>query len=158
LTDEGAKLNKSLYNGRVVITLNKYNYTFPLLYSGILNNNNMDHQIIPATEFNKTFGQSTFDSVNISTSAKEVLKNTNNADYLVLVTLEEAESIGCKYPSETGDTDYNQDVENINNILGHALVHDLEGEVMLAALIAMKENPTLSIQNAIQIGFDEWVK
>lgn len=42
--------------------------------------------------------------------------------------------------------------EHIND----AKQYGLEAEVIYSALLAMKENPSLSIEDAIAIGCDEW--
>ena len=42
--------------------------------------------------------------------------------------------------------------------LGEAIEAGLEVEVVVFALKAMKENPSLTIEEAILIGYDEWVK
>ncbi len=46
----------------------------------------------------------------------------------------------------------------INRILEDSESEGLVTEVVLSALLAMKENNDLSIEEAIQIGYDEWIK
>lgn len=48
--------------------------------------------------------------------------------------------------------------EAIQTALKGASEFNLEVEVVWYALKAMKENPRLSIEEAIKIGFEEWVK
>jgi len=52
----------------------------------------------------------------------------------------------------------NKDISQIQNLVYQALDFDLEAEVVYAALRAMKDNPNLSIVDAMQQGFNEWVK
>ena len=42
--------------------------------------------------------------------------------------------------------------------LKEAINDGLEVEVVVFALKAMKENPSLSIEEAINIGYEEWIK
>ena len=51
-----------------------------------------------------------------------------------------------------------KNMETINNALNGAAEYGLEVEVVYWALKAIKENPSLSIEEAIEIGFLEWVK
>jgi hypothetical protein len=51
-----------------------------------------------------------------------------------------------------------KNMEAINNALNGAAEYGLEVEVVYWALKAMKENPSLRIEEAIEIGFWEWVK
>ena len=46
----------------------------------------------------------------------------------------------------------------LGTILQTAKEHGLEVEVIAWAMLALKENPKLSISEAILIGFAEWVK
>lgn len=48
--------------------------------------------------------------------------------------------------------------EAIQNALKGASEFDLQVEVVWYALKAIKENPRLTIEEAIEIGFKEWVK
>lgn len=50
------------------------------------------------------------------------------------------------------------DLEVIENQLKLAKEYDLEAEVVMTALIAMRRDPSLTIQEAIYIGFFEWIK
>lgn len=50
------------------------------------------------------------------------------------------------------------DLEVINNQLIQARAHGLEAEVVMTALMAMRRDPSLTIQEAIYIGFFEWIK
>lgn len=48
--------------------------------------------------------------------------------------------------------------EAIQSALKGASEFNLEVEVVWYALKAMKENPLLTIEEAIAVGFEEWVK
>jgi len=48
--------------------------------------------------------------------------------------------------------------EAIHEALKGASEFDLQTEVVMYALKAMKENPLLTIEEAINIGFNEWIK
>lgn len=50
------------------------------------------------------------------------------------------------------------DLEVIKNQLIQARAYNLEAEVVMTALMAMRRDPRLTIQEAIYIGFFEWVK
>ena len=50
------------------------------------------------------------------------------------------------------------EMEEIIIILEKSLDYELTAEVVWSALKAMKENPSLSIIRAINIGFEEWIK
>lgn len=50
------------------------------------------------------------------------------------------------------------DLEVISNQLILAKEYGLEAEVVMTALIAMRRDPSLTIQEAMYIGFFEWVK
>jgi len=50
------------------------------------------------------------------------------------------------------------DLEVINNQLIQASKYGLEAEVVMAALMAMKRDSSLTIQEAIYIGYFEWIK
>ena len=52
----------------------------------------------------------------------------------------------------------NFDLADIDNVLSEAREYKLETEVVWSALTAMKDNPNLSIKDAINIGYREWVK
>jgi hypothetical protein len=55
-------------------------------------------------------------------------------------------------------------MENVNqialayNTLAMASNHGLEAEVFISALKAIKENPELSIEDAMVVGYQEWIK
>lgn len=51
-----------------------------------------------------------------------------------------------------------KDLDTIFEALTYAKKYNLEIEVILWSLYAMKANPTLTIEEAIQIGLNEWVK
>jgi len=51
-----------------------------------------------------------------------------------------------------------EDIHYIDSLLDEAAEFGLMSEVVLTALQSMKQNPNLTIQQAIQIGYDEWVK
>jgi hypothetical protein len=46
--------------------------------------------------------------------------------------------------------------EYIADCLHHAKVHQLEAEVVLWALIAMRDNPKLTLEEAMTAGMVEW--
>jgi hypothetical protein len=50
------------------------------------------------------------------------------------------------------------DLEVINNQLTQAKAYGLEAEVVMTALMAMRRDPSLTIQEAIYIGYFEWIK
>jgi hypothetical protein len=50
------------------------------------------------------------------------------------------------------------DLEVINNQLTQASKYGLENEVVMAALMAIKRDSSLTIQEAIYIGYFEWIK
>ncbi len=50
------------------------------------------------------------------------------------------------------------DLEVINNQLTQAKGYGLEAEVVMTALMAMKRDSSLTIQEAIYIGYFEWIK
>jgi hypothetical protein len=50
------------------------------------------------------------------------------------------------------------EISKVAEILDIAADYGLELEVIYFALVAMKENPTLSPSDAIEISFNEWVK
>jgi len=51
-----------------------------------------------------------------------------------------------------------QDMEYIQSLLDESAEFGLISEVVFFALQAMKNNPKLTIAQAIQIGYNEWVK
>ena len=51
-----------------------------------------------------------------------------------------------------------EDLQYINSLLDEAAEYGLMSEVVFTALQSMKENTSLTIQEAIQIGYNEWVK
>jgi len=51
-----------------------------------------------------------------------------------------------------------QDLEYIHSLLDESAEYGLTTEVVFSALQAMKNDPKLTIAEAIQIGYDEWVK
>jgi hypothetical protein len=50
------------------------------------------------------------------------------------------------------------DLEVISNQLKQASKYGLEAEVVMTALMAMKRDSSLTIQEAIYIGYFEWIK
>jgi hypothetical protein len=50
------------------------------------------------------------------------------------------------------------DLEVISNQLKQAKLYGLENEVVMSALKAMKYDSSLTIQEAIYIGYFEWIK
>jgi hypothetical protein len=53
---------------------------------------------------------------------------------------------------------YTNEVEFVGDCIRQASEYGLEAEVAHWALKEMKQNPNLSISDAIWIGFNEWVK
>ena len=51
-----------------------------------------------------------------------------------------------------------EDINTVSLCLKGAMEHNLETEVVLFALKAMKEDKSLTIAQAISEGFNEWVK
>jgi hypothetical protein len=51
-----------------------------------------------------------------------------------------------------------KELNSVCKILRSAEEHHLSGEVVTFALQAMKDNPKLSVTDAICLGFDEWIK
>lgn len=51
-----------------------------------------------------------------------------------------------------------QDLELIEALLSEADEYGLTGEVVAFSLKEMKENPSLSVSEAIIIGYNEWIK
>ena len=50
------------------------------------------------------------------------------------------------------------EIEYIGYLLKEASNYDLQAEVVVFALSAMQSDPELSIERAMEIGFQEWVK
>jgi hypothetical protein len=51
-----------------------------------------------------------------------------------------------------------KELSYVDHLLKLAETHNLEAEVVVFALKSMKEDPLLSIEEAISLGFEEWVK
>ena len=51
-----------------------------------------------------------------------------------------------------------QDLKDIRYILDYAAEWSLDTEVVWSALKAMKEDPSLTIKEAINVGANEWIK
>lgn len=51
-----------------------------------------------------------------------------------------------------------EEMSIVNSMLLEATSYGLQTEVVTYALSHMKEDPTLSISGAVQLGLDEWVK
>ena len=51
-----------------------------------------------------------------------------------------------------------KELSYVDHLLKLAEVHNLEVEVVVFALKSMKENPSLTIEQAMDIGYEEWVK
>lgn len=51
-----------------------------------------------------------------------------------------------------------QDIETIRKVLDSAQIYGLQVEIVYSALLAIKERPDLSIQDAISFGYYEWIK
>lgn len=52
--------------------------------------------------------------------------------------------------------EFTDDVQAVYNILQHAAEDGLQAEVVSSALLAMRDN-YLSVQKAMQIGYEEWI-
>jgi hypothetical protein len=50
------------------------------------------------------------------------------------------------------------ELNNAESVIEEAYENGLAAEVFVFAIKAMKENPKLSINEAIYIGYDEWIK
>ena len=46
----------------------------------------------------------------------------------------------------------------VKDVLKNASEHGMEVEVVMYALKYMKENPLLTIEEAITLGYNEWIK
>ena len=55
-------------------------------------------------------------------------------------------------------TSTTEDLDLVGSALRYSRTWGLEAEVVTWALCAMKQDPSLSIEEAIKIGFMEWVK
>lgn len=55
-------------------------------------------------------------------------------------------------------TEIVHDLEYIQSLLDESAEYGLTSEVVFFALQSMKNNPNLTIAQAIQMGYDEWVK
>tara|TARA_R110000868_G_scaffold92791_3_gene257372 strand:+ start:4680 stop:4850 length:171 start_codon:yes stop_codon:yes gene_type:complete len=51
-----------------------------------------------------------------------------------------------------------EDMSYLDSLLDEAAEYGLVTEVVTFGLMAMKNNPKLTIAEAVQIGYDEWVK
>jgi len=51
-----------------------------------------------------------------------------------------------------------KELSYVDHLLKLAEYHNLEAEVVVFALKAMKNNPSLTIEEAIDAGYEEWVK
>lgn len=47
-------------------------------------------------------------------------------------------------------------MESVNDALERAAKYKLQNEVLGSAFMALKENPTLSINDALEVGLQEW--
>lgn len=56
------------------------------------------------------------------------------------------------------DTNVVDDMEVVKNALDDAAEHNLESEIVYLALKSIKENPNLSIKEAISNGYHKWLK
>jgi hypothetical protein len=57
-----------------------------------------------------------------------------------------------------GDAQLHRDMEAVHSALSDAKKYNLETEVVCWALMAMKADPEMSIEDAIWYGYNEWVK
>lgn len=51
-----------------------------------------------------------------------------------------------------------KELSYVDHLLKLAEYHNLEAEIVTSALRAMKEDPLLSIEEAIALGYEEWIK
>ena len=51
-----------------------------------------------------------------------------------------------------------EELEYVKYVLHSAKIYGLEAEVMYTALSSMKEDPDMSIMQALDYGFIEWIK
>jgi hypothetical protein len=51
-----------------------------------------------------------------------------------------------------------KELSYVDHLLKLAEVHNLEAEVVVFALKSMKEDSLLSIEEAMALGYEEWVK
>lgn len=51
-----------------------------------------------------------------------------------------------------------EEIDAIGGFLYRSAMYDLTTEVVWSALKALKENPKLEIAEAMEIGYNEWVK
>jgi hypothetical protein len=51
-----------------------------------------------------------------------------------------------------------KELSYVDHLLKLAEVHNLEAEVVVFALKVMKENPSLTIEQAMALGYEEWIK
>ena len=51
-----------------------------------------------------------------------------------------------------------KELSYVDHLLKLAEGYNLEAEVVVFALKVMKENPSLTIEQAMDIGYEEWVK
>jgi hypothetical protein len=51
-----------------------------------------------------------------------------------------------------------KELSYVDHLLKLAEVHNLEAEVVTSALRAMKEDSLLSVEEAIALGYEEWIK
>lgn len=51
-----------------------------------------------------------------------------------------------------------KELSYVDHLLKLAEYHNLEAEMVTSALRAMKEDPSLSIEEAIALGYEEWIK
>lgn len=54
--------------------------------------------------------------------------------------------------------DYLTSMDDVHIVLYNAKVYNLEVEVVYEALVLLKQNPTMSISEAIRGGYNAWVK
>ena len=51
-----------------------------------------------------------------------------------------------------------KELSYVDHLLKLAEYHNLESEVVVFALKSMKNNPSLTIEEAMALGYEEWVK
>jgi hypothetical protein len=51
-----------------------------------------------------------------------------------------------------------KELSYVDHLLKLAEVHNLEAEVVVFALKSMKSDPLLSIEEAMALGYEEWIK
>lgn len=95
---------------------------------------------------------------NMITNRKDLLSDETYVEliipyemYIELLNVNKAKEL-------VGESDINITMTAIFNALSDAKEYGLQTEVVWSALKSMKENPNLTIEEAITNGFSEWIK